>query len=265
MNRELMYKVADKIEKDKALYDQGNWFNAALRYDIEQIEKVLTPEQLAELQSEEGLILDESQYHWCRTTACIAGHTMFLSGKAGYLIRDTYSPSQRVVVVATEDIYVDEPTMHWNARTIPKGHHVADFAAPIARRELDMPAWQAKRLFDGDWKPREGMTVPEALRALADGAKLSEVTSRDRFAHLDWYTMLYMERFATDHTLQEQDEKFQNLMLIPSLDQWSTVTAHLPASDVPPAALRWNSPYDDANPEEDDYEDDYEEDDDADD
>jgi hypothetical protein len=34
-------------------------------------------------------------------------------------------------------------------------------------------------LFDGDWRPAPEMTVPQALRALADGASLREVSHPD--------------------------------------------------------------------------------------
>jgi hypothetical protein len=45
-----------------------------------------------------------------------------------------------------------------------------------ARRLLGYPNG-GPSIFDGGWKPREGLTVPQALRLIADGASVSEVSA----------------------------------------------------------------------------------------
>lgn len=50
-----------------------------------------------------------------------------------------------------------------------------------AEQLLGLSDIEALDLFDGGWKPKDGMTVPEALRGLADGKLMAEV-SRD-----DWF------------------------------------------------------------------------------
>ena len=39
-------------------------------------------------------------------------------------------------------------------------------------------------LFDAGWTPREGLTVPAALRAIADGAEIADVTDTDFMAEV---------------------------------------------------------------------------------
>lgn len=47
---------------------------------------------------------------------------------------------------------------------------------------LEIDSRTAMILFMEDWEPAAGMTVPEALRELANGATIHEVTSEDWYA-----------------------------------------------------------------------------------
>lgn len=47
----------------------------------------------------------------------------------------------------------------------------------ITAEALGLSDEDATKLYHADWKPREGLTVPQALRMIADGATVSEVSA----------------------------------------------------------------------------------------
>lgn len=51
----------------------------------------------------------------------------------------------------------------------------------IVAEELGLATNEANVLFNEDWQPREDMTVPEALRAIAGGADIESVTHDDYY------------------------------------------------------------------------------------
>jgi len=67
----------------------------------------------------------------------------------------------------------EEPVNVWMVATSRGDRTVRE----EAQRLLGLTDNEADVLFDAEWAPRSGMTVPEALRLLADGVFLSEVTS----------------------------------------------------------------------------------------
>lgn len=46
-----------------------------------------------------------------------------------------------------------------------------------AGKLLGLKNWDQYRIFDAFWKPRPDLTVPQALRMIADGASVSEVSA----------------------------------------------------------------------------------------
>ncbi len=83
----------------------------------------------------------------CRTAACIAGWATILSGQAIWQERDKVF-----------ELHCD---IH-----------------PIAAEALGLTPDEAARLFSPVWRPREDLTVEEALEKLAAGADLDEVSEQ---------------------------------------------------------------------------------------
>lgn len=88
----------------------------------------------------------------CGTTGCIAGNALLLSG---------YKYTAR--------------TNNW---LTPNGvfADVDDNTFEYAKRELGLTEVDAQVLFGGHWKPARHLTIGDALRKLAGGADIKEVT-----------------------------------------------------------------------------------------
>lgn len=91
------------------------------------------------------------QRHWCGTAYCIAGH---------------------VAAVATHDD--------------PK-HLFVDGTLPfVAAKALGITGPEADLMFDENWKPAEGLTVPEALRKFGGGDPLRDVSNENTVERIDF-------------------------------------------------------------------------------
>lgn len=190
MNRELLLKVADLIENEPERYDQTEWVRVVIpEYEGRYIQ--FTGQRYGNADEDGGVVamsvLDFHDYigfnpyglkpssswqnavdpdyvirdaasEWgdpilqpCNTRCCIAGHLMY---EAGW----------RYNVV--EGNWIDPSGTH---RSSPLFGYEAQLIAGIDERTADI-------LFSGSWRPREGMTVPEALRALVDGETIGSVS-----------------------------------------------------------------------------------------
>jgi hypothetical protein len=141
-------EVADIIELAPHLYDQGDWGNP---YDVD--------------------VNVQIDGYTCGSTHCIAGWVVALHG---------WRP---------RDMWEDETGTYGDWSSIQKGD---EFSAPWheAVGLLEMPnlnysgeersmlgsEQRTYDLFDGGWKPKDGLSVPDALRMLADGASIQEVS-----------------------------------------------------------------------------------------
>ena len=90
----------------------------------------------------------------CGTAFCIAGHASHLTG------------------------WLPLHPGEWDNVVRPKGKDHVEVGA-AARRELGLTDAEAEFLFDGDWKPKRKYTVPEALRAIGNGADILSVTNKN--------------------------------------------------------------------------------------
>lgn len=90
----------------------------------------------------------------CGTAFCIAGHASHLTG------------------------WLPQHPQEWDNVIRPKGDTYLE-VSEVARRELGLTQAEAEFLFDGDWKPKRKYTVPEALRAIGNGANILDVTNKN--------------------------------------------------------------------------------------
>ena len=90
----------------------------------------------------------------CGTAFCIAGHASHLTG------------------------WLPQHPQEWDNVIRPKGDTYLE-VSDVARRELGLTQAEAEFLFDGDWKPKRKYTVPEALRAIGNGANILDVTNKN--------------------------------------------------------------------------------------
>lgn len=93
----------------------------------------------------------------CGTAFCIAGHSAHLTG----WVPAKTSGGQR----------------DWTFLS-PSVLHLGEVftCSSVGRHELGLTWNESSILFDGMWIPAEGLSVPDALRALGDGAPIQEVT-----------------------------------------------------------------------------------------
>lgn len=93
----------------------------------------------------------------CGTTACIAGWACALEGYYPTVIDTRFSYEKVSKEPYTE--YYDGLDTHFTAVSI-----------------LGLDNGDAEELFSAYWMPRDDLTVPEALRKIANGASIEEVT-----------------------------------------------------------------------------------------
>jgi len=137
MNSELLLQIADAIEAKPELYDQGTW----------------------------------GTYDECGTKACIAGWATSLSGYYPTVVkgwnRETGEPKSFFTYEKISKKKFQESS--WNNESVWP-------VDTIAEQLLDLSAEESMDLFEETWEPAGEYTVPEALRALASGVPLEDVT-----------------------------------------------------------------------------------------
>lgn len=191
MNSELLRKVADYIEDDPRRYNQSAWFEVGLSYDIDEILNSL-PEEVRERFLVEEQI--EAKDHWCKTHACIAGNAAILAGKVKVVLKDrSHWMQPHVDMVLVEDFVENDYTYY-------AGEEAARCAGALGREVLELTEWQSAILFSGDWRPvildesNRASATAQALRRLADGALISEVTDWRDFRPKAYLVTRIMER-----------------------------------------------------------------------
>ena len=113
----------------------------------------------AHIEDHPGLY-DQKTWRWhtvtgCGTAHCIAGTAVAMAwGEKAW----PGEQSDRVIDPATGSL-----VLVWRA----------------AQRLLGLGDDEADVLFDMDWEPIDGRTVPEALRLIGDGAPVEDVTERE--------------------------------------------------------------------------------------
>lgn len=181
-NKELLLQIADLIEHETdggPTYDQNSWGrvdDGFLPISLDDIPKKKKP--------------------LCNTSACIAGWAAILSdyteprvelltfrtGMAAegthYITGYNWAKAPTLLEVTAWEVRHD--ALHWSRLNSQVDRIGENFQLNITEMGLFLldlgPDYES--LFDGSWMPLEGMTVPEALRAIADGASLAEVTWR---------------------------------------------------------------------------------------
>lgn len=111
------------------------------------------------------------QHRWvsksdCGSAFCIAGTTVFLE-EGENIFSEEYGTWQ-------DDQFFPHDT--------PSNNKIADKAQKI----LGLEALESYVLFDGGWKPKDGLTVPEALEKLGAGAHLKDVTRDGYYDDEGW-------------------------------------------------------------------------------
>lgn len=149
-NKELFYKVAEMVT-DEHHYNQGVWADFA---------DGAWPDNIREISQGEIVEIDP-----CGTAACIAGNAMIAKQMVG-LTMNKWMDELEFVLNQDHSLY-------------DKGTAIRFCAPTIAADLLDLELEEAAILFDEDWEPKEGLTVPDALRMLGDGADIEDVTLED--------------------------------------------------------------------------------------
>jgi hypothetical protein len=154
-NAEALRRIADRIEQTPEIYKQESWF--------------LYPEDDDWVSIWEKAEADEVDILFpdCGTHACIAGHAIIDAGY-GYVADGGYYTNRE----QTEEFYGE---------------------APLAAFLLGLTTQEARLLFLRSMRPREGMTAPEMLRALADGARVSEVIEVSYTNSRDYWVLVKEE------------------------------------------------------------------------
>lgn len=136
-NAEALNRLANYIARHPERYNQGRWGWTAIP-DAADRERVNVKE--------------------CGSTQCIAGHAARQAG---------WTP---LVVIDGDSLDID-----WESVRLP-GQRVFRHVSAVARKELGLTPRESAILFAGGWKPSEGRTVQWALRQLAKGASIEDVT-----------------------------------------------------------------------------------------
>lgn len=105
----------------------------------------------------------------CGTAFCIAGHAAHLTG---------WQPTSTA----------------WFSVIRPKEtrNNAIDIST-VGRAELGLSYNESQFLFDQYWRPKRGLTVPQALRRIGDGEKISTVSYKPRGANLVNLNMVLSE------------------------------------------------------------------------
>lgn len=165
-NAELFRRMADIIEGGGVpglQYYQGTWM------DHDDIPTGVSPERPAST-------------HLCGTRACLAGHAAILTNRVEI--------NWEFVSYDEDEVWVDDDDSedggYWEAAMGSNGwweaHYLLNGSDDYSwgeegRKALGLYYAESCVLFGGSWEPASGMTVPEVLRALADGAHICSVTA----------------------------------------------------------------------------------------
>lgn len=160
-NAALLREIAGKIEAEPRHYYQGRWTAGLWAMEDEAQKEAAIFNDIVTL--DDGTAMATSmpvryEAALCGTAFCISGWALHLSG---WGVNWNIEPGESI---------------WWPEWTDPSGErHYPDFSAEGARA-LGLYRNEAAELFAASWQPREGLSVPDALRALADGASVEEVS-----------------------------------------------------------------------------------------
>lgn len=169
-NRDLLLTVADIIDADPARYDQSVWLDNADNFA-----------------DDAGTVdVDHPSIHACETRACIAGHAL-LAATPLYVVDSIVRDMVDDAVSRYRRYYGDDATDRPARVAIDMAGVLERLTTTYYRRGiagsaadlLGLTDGEAGRLFDGEWRPLRDLDVPAALRALADGADVADVTHID--------------------------------------------------------------------------------------
>lgn len=158
-NATLLREIADKIETHPERHHQESWATGVFNIDSQLAYGEGGPSDWFVTADGDDIQASDTP-SLCGTAHCIAGWAMRLAGWT--------------VVWRTEDDgwYLDWIDTNGNVNHTP--NH-----ANIGARLLGLDVVDAAQLFSTSWGPPAGMTVPDALRAIADGADIDDVTRHD--------------------------------------------------------------------------------------
>lgn len=167
-NSNLLRQVANIIESHPERYNQRAWGTVAVGADDGLQRFDVSVGTLAAARS----LAAKNVGGACGTAHCIAGHAAAASG---------YGP-------AVVDWYVtnDDYVVTWSE--VSKLGSDPASTEGVAADLLGLTDTEAAILFEAGWKPRDGMSVPTALRRLAQGwgiEKVSAYVNRYAMADLD--------------------------------------------------------------------------------
>lgn len=184
-NADLLRKIADVIERNPDRYYQGSW--ESFYGETEDGTTVLdglyhrTPDEAVEFVTE--MAAPEAT---CGTTFCIAGWAVALTATKA----EHREASRRCVYEDSYGKHFDYGAHDVRLRDVVAervGVYGASWA-DLGRHLLGLDRSEVS-LFDGEWRPATwgssdsheltAKQVAEALRALADGASLTEISYRD--------------------------------------------------------------------------------------
>lgn len=160
-NRPLLYAIAARIETEPESYDQSKW--------VETMRADGLPVTASFLQEPPEV------FEHCQTKACIYGHALLLGAPEFIELhpsrfnRPTYLTIDRAAVELArqqmENAYHDADCDGANTDYVVHGAQL-----------LGLTIDECYGLFSEHWEPRAGLTVPQALRAIADGATVEDVS-----------------------------------------------------------------------------------------
>lgn len=163
--------LAEQIERHPENYQQETW-------------STTTAEDLVNIVP--GEIVRHGGYNYralpklsCGSHACLAGNVVTLAGWQLLVDADEWNDAiQAMHNSHYEEVSVGAAVRDGYTTEVP----IAAFGVLYGVDSVKDPDFPQRGLedillFDGDWRPREGMSVPDALRALADGETLESVSN----------------------------------------------------------------------------------------
>lgn len=165
-NVELFRKVADAIEREPDRYNQRTWLSLD-----NQITTLAAP------------------LEHCKTVCCVAGHAIMESTSTEEWDSAVSTALRHMAVI--HKMGVDDPRL---LKDITLDHVIIknligeDHSIPKRAAELlGLSNEEADFLFAENWEPESDLSVSDALRQLADGAELCDV-SKDPDGYWDGYS-----------------------------------------------------------------------------
>lgn len=165
VNQELFNKIADVIEMEPDAYNQHEW--AMLPKSVDEDDDIIVYIDDADDAREAVDALGTL----CGTRCCIAGWAVTLSAAERGLITPTFNENTGVTLYG-EQTRVN-PIM-W-LRALAEQTAGSDSPEKAGARLLGIGPDEAAYLFHCEWRPRTGLSVPEALRKIGEGADVRDV------------------------------------------------------------------------------------------